>query len=115
MIGLSWATHFICKSELDLTWHYYFVGLFKNTLDISVSLPSDNCLKIQKLAHSLLKTQSVTISQIMPLLGKVNFCVNTHAQLSQLSHVIQNTMLNVYHSLSDLFCLFYLSSSNVST
>ena len=44
------------------------------------SLPSDKLLEIWQLAYSLLKTQPVTVYQIMSLLGKPNFCANGHVQ-----------------------------------
>ena len=37
------------------------------------------------------------------------FCVNEHAQLDRLCHIIQSNMLNVYHSPAHLFFSFYLS------
>ena len=78
-------------------------------LDMPVSLLSENLLKIQKLAHAFLQRQPVALHQCMSFLGKATFCVNGHAQLCQLCHVIQSDILNIHHSLSHLFLSFHLS------
>ena len=41
--------------------------------------------------------------------GKDHLCASGHAQLFKLCHVIQNDMLNDYHSPFHLFCLFHFS------
>ena len=53
-IGSSWITYF-SKCELHLIWHFSFLGLCWDTIDMSVSLPYDRQLEIQQLAHSLLQ------------------------------------------------------------
>ena len=85
------------KSELCLT-QTFFLGLWWDTVHMSVSLPPDKLADIQQWALSLLQSQHVTVYQVMSFLGKANFCTNGHYQLWHLCCVIQSDMLHVYHS-----------------
>ena len=57
---------------------------------MSLSLPYDKLYVIWQLAHSLLKTQPVTVHQLMSFLGKTIFYANGYAQYCHLCHVIWN-------------------------
>ena len=102
--------HIFSKSELCLTQCFCLLRLFWDTVDVSVSKPSDKVLEIEQLGHSLLQIQPVSPSGLV-FLGETNFCTNRYSQLCQLCGVILSDILNVYHSLAPLFCL----SSSVST
>ena len=78
-----------------------------------VSLPPDKLADIQQLALSLLQTPHVTVCRVMSFLGKANFCTNGHSQLCPLCRVIQNDMLSVYHSPSQLFSCVHFSLSSL--
>ena len=79
---------------------------------MSVSLPLDKLADIQQVALSLLQTQPGTVCQVMfTFLGKANFCASGHLLLQQLCHVIQNDMLTVYHSPTQLLSSVYVSFS----
>ena len=56
----------IVKSELILLNAFVFLGLCWNTVDICVSLPSDNLDDMWHLVHSLLQKYSVTVCQVLP-------------------------------------------------
>ena len=85
------------KSKLYFIQDFCFLGPWWDTVLMSVSLAYDNLPAIMQLAHSLLQTQPATVCHIM-FLGKVNFHMNRHAQLYHLRHVIESSLLNVYHS-----------------
>ena len=51
-----------------VTQYVSFLGLYLNTLDMSVSLHSDILLEIWQLANTLLQTQSVSVSWVMSFL-----------------------------------------------
>ena len=53
------------KTDLCLTQTYCFLGLLSDTVHMTVSLPPDKLADIQQLAHSLFKTQAVTVHQVM--------------------------------------------------
>ena len=76
------------KSDLCLSQSFTFLGLYWDTVHMSVSLPADNLADIQQLALSLLHIPHVTVHQVMSFLGKANFCTNGHSQLCRLCHVI---------------------------
>ena len=57
-------------SELYCTQYFCFLGLFWDTVDMSVCLPSDKHLEIEQLAYSLLQTQPVTVHHIMSCFGQ---------------------------------------------
>ena len=94
------------KSDLHLTQTFCFLGLCRDTVHMSVSLPPDTLADIQQLALSLLQTQPVTVCWVMPFLGKANFCASGHSHLCRLCCVIQDDMLTVHHSPTHFFLLF---------
>ena len=50
----------------------YFLGLSCDTVDMSVSLPSDKLLEIKELTYSLLR-QPITVHQVMSFLGRLPY------------------------------------------
>ena len=101
------------KSDLCLSQSCTFLGLCWDTVSMSVSLPPNKLADIQQLALSLLWTLHVPICRVMSLLGKANFCTNGHSQLHHLCCVIQNDMLSVYHSPTQLFSHVHFSLSSL--
>ena len=97
------------KSELFLTQHLCFLGLFWDTVDMSLSLPSDKFLKIQQLAHSLLQKQPATVHQAMSFLRQGQFLCQQTCTTSSILFCNQSKSLNVYHFPTHLFCSFHLS------
>ena len=73
---------------------------------MSVSLPSDK-LSETAVVSIFVESQPVTFFQVMSFLGKANYCANRHAQLCQLSCVIQINMLNVTLLLTYYFPLIF--------
>ena len=49
---------------------------------MSVSLQSERLLEIKQLAHFLYQQQPITVHEVLPFLGKTNFCASGHPQLS---------------------------------
>ena len=80
------------KFDLYLTQQFSFLSQCWNTVDMSVFLPSDKLNEIQQMAHSLLQNQSVTVHDIMFILGKNTFFASGHTQHCQLCYVIQSDM-----------------------
>ena len=72
-------------------------------MDMSVFLPSEKFLGIQKLAHYLLQRQSVTVHHIMPFLGKIIFCANGHVELCHFFVSFRVILMTVYYSPAHLF------------
>ena len=101
------------KSDLCLSQSFTFLGLYWDTVHMSVSLPPDKLADIQQLALSLLWTPHVTVCKVMSFLGKANFCTNGHSQLHHLCHVIQSDILCVYHSPTQLFSCVHFSLSSL--
>ena len=101
------------KSDLCLSQTFTFLGLYWDTVHMSVSLPPDKLADIQQLALSLLQTTHVTVCKVMSFLGKANFCTDGHSQLHCLCHVIQSDMLSVYHSPMQLFSHIHFSISSL--
>ena len=97
------------KSDLCLSQSFTFLGLCWDTLCMLVSLPPDKLADIQQLGLSLLRTPHVTVCTVMSFLGKANFCTSGHSWLWHLCRVIQNDMLCVYHSPTQLFLCVYFS------
>ena len=83
--------------------HFVFGGLCWDTVHMSVYLPPNKLADIQQLALSMLKTQPVTIHQIVAFFAKASFCANGHSQLQQLCYVIHSDMLSVYCFPAHLF------------
>ena len=81
---------------------FLVLGLCWDTVDMSISLPSDKLLEIQHLSPFLLLRHPVIACQIMSFLGKTTFCANRHVQLCQLCYVIQINMLNGKYSSAHL-------------
>ena len=99
------------KSNLCLTQTFCFMGLHRDIVCMSVSLPPVKLADIQQLALFLLWTQHVTVHRVISFLGKANFCTNGHSQMQYLCCVIQSDMLHVYHSPTHLFlCVHFLST-----
>ena len=63
------------KSELST-----FLGLYQDTVDMSLSLPADKLPEIEHLDSSLFQTQSLTVWQVI-IMGKTNFCTNVQIQI----------------------------------
>ena len=99
------------KSDPHLPQTFCFLGLYWNTIHISVSLPPDKLADIQQVALSLLQNQPVTAHWFMSFLGKATFCANGHSQLWRLCCVIQIDMLTVHHSLIHSFFPVHFSFS----
>ena len=64
------------KSDLCLTQTFCFLGLDRDTIHMSVSLPPDKLADFQQLALSFLQYQHVTVHMVMSFLGKANLCTN---------------------------------------
>ena len=112
LVGPSWSTHqFFQVGPLPLSILYFF-GVVLGYCP-HVSLPPDKLADIRQLALSLLHTPHVTVCKVMSFLGKTNFCTNGHSQLWCLCCVIQNDMLSVYHSPTQLFSCVHFSLSSL--
>ena len=106
---LSWFSFVLSMClvfELCLTQHFCFLGLFWDTVDMSVSLPSDKLFEAYELVHSLLWSQPITLFQIMCFWTRP-ILVPMDMHTFPLRHIIQSNMLNVYHSLFHAFCVFF--------
>ena len=57
------------KSDLCLTHTFCFLGIYWDTIYMSVPLPPDKLADIQQLALSLLQSQHVTVHRVMSFLG----------------------------------------------
>ena len=101
------------KSDLCLTQTFCFLGLYWDTVHMSLSLLPDKLADIQQLSLSLLQSQHATVHRVMSFLGKANFCTNGHSQLWFLCCVIQSDMLHVYHSSTHLFSHVHFSLSSL--
>ena len=62
---------------------------------MSVSLPPIKLDNIEQLALSLSQTCHVIVHQVMPFLGRSNFCTSGHSQLWQLCHVTATTAIYI--------------------
>ena len=79
-----------------------------DTVDMSVSLPTDKPFEIPELA--LFFGDATCYSPPGHVfLGKATYCANRLEQLQKLCRVIQSDMLTIYHSPPYLFLTFYLS------
>ena len=58
------------KSELHLTLHFSSLGLYWDSVGMSVSLPSDKLFEMQKLAYSLLQGQTCYSPSVYVLSGQ---------------------------------------------
>ena len=75
-------------------------------------LPPDNLADFQQLALSLLQTPYVTVCRVMSFLGKAKFYTTGQSHLLHLSCVIQNVILGVYLSPTQLFSCVHFSLSS---
>ena len=90
----------LSQSELHLAQHCCFLGLFSDTMDMSVFLKADKILEIPQLALSLMQMQPVTVCEVMSFLGMTNFNVSGHQQLYHLCHVRAACLLFIIHFLT---------------
>ena len=108
----------LSKYELHLTQHFPFLGLCQDTVDMSVSLPSDKLAEILQLSHSLFQRQPVTVNQTMSLLATPIFCASGHAQHCQLCQMVsvaaEFCSLLIISSLCGYYYRCYTQSLDIS-
>ena len=76
----------------------FFIGLCWDTVDMSIYLPSNKCLEIQQLGHSLLQSEPVTVCQVWSPFGMTNFLsLNIHNFSTHWMYIILHLTYFVFH------------------
>ena len=92
------------KSELSVTEYFCCRGLFEDTVDMSVSLPTDKLLETHQFAFSLLQMHFLQSMRSCLFMGKANF-----VPLDMHNFVICDRM-TLYDSLAYLLHILHLFS-----